>query len=230
MRLERYEYGQNGTFGKLFLGNGTVLHTLERTWMDNAPFVSCIPEGTYHLVPHDGTKYQDTWAIVGGTVGHWETDGKPRWTCVFHAGNWVSDTTGCVLVGVGRDNDMLTGSQEAMGYLREALRVLDALPILPIVNTSGSVGTGPVLDLEEPEPLLAPVEVPPAPVEATTMKSFLKSKTVWFNVVAGGLGAFLSTLQTSSIVDTETVAIALAIGNVVLRFMSREPIGLKGGK
>jgi hypothetical protein len=234
MRIERYEYGTGGTFGNLFLGNGTVLHTLERPWADNAPFLSCIPEGIYALVRHEGQKYPDTWALIGGTVGHLESDGKPRWACVFHVGNWVSDTTGCVLVGVGRDGDMLTGSQEAMGLLREIMNSHLVLPEVMIVNTSGSVGTGPALDLEEPDLLRVLAAAPPAltPEQENTMKSLFKSKTLWFNVIGGALGAFLTSLQglQTAGIDSQSVVITLAVGNFILRFLTKEPVALPGSK
>ena len=71
MYLERYEYNDVGTFGSLHLPDGSQLAVLEPPWIDNGPFVSCVPEGKYVLVPHNTEKYPDTWALVGKTVSQW---------------------------------------------------------------------------------------------------------------------------------------------------------------
>lgn len=44
--LERFAYSPFGTFGKLIYGDKTFL-TVERPWLGNKPYKSCIPEGVY---------------------------------------------------------------------------------------------------------------------------------------------------------------------------------------
>lgn len=136
MRLERYEYGDEATFGTLHLPDGSTLDILECPWLDNRPNVSCVPEGTYHLEPHSSAKYADTWALVGETVSHWPSS-KPRSACVFHIGNWAKDTRGCLLPGTEREVDMVVNSARAMELLRLAVMAEDQLPLLTIVDVSG---------------------------------------------------------------------------------------------
>lgn len=224
-RLERYEYAPASVHGSLFLGNGTVLKTLERPWRDNEPFVSCVPEGIYELVRHMGTKYQDTWALDGETVAPSPEAGRARSTCVFHAGNTVRDTTGCVLVGLERVGDELRGSREAMNLLREAWRPQAPMPALMIVNTSGGAGTGPADPLSEPVPAVPVQQTAPVAVGEMLMKSFIRSKTLWFNVLGGGLGVFLTGLENSQ-VDGQVAAGVLMFGNIVLRFLTSTPISI----
>lgn len=79
------------------------LYTLERPWLDNQPFISCVPTGAYDLVFHSTPKYPSTWALVGETVSHLPHHAKQRSTVLFHAGNFVHHSTGCILLGAGVD-------------------------------------------------------------------------------------------------------------------------------
>jgi hypothetical protein len=79
--------------------NGSRIMTLERRWNDNIPGQSCVPAGFYHLVPHNGQKYKNTWALVGETVSHLPGEGKIRSACVLH---WEDDAAflhGCTSFG-----------------------------------------------------------------------------------------------------------------------------------
>ncbi len=74
----------------MFGSIGNHLVTCEREWKNNKPNVSCVPAGFYHLVPHDGTRYKNTIALVGSTVTA-EPTAAPRSACVFH---WASNGIG----------------------------------------------------------------------------------------------------------------------------------------
>jgi hypothetical protein len=52
-----------------------------------------------------------------------------------------------------------------------------------------------------------------------------KSKTVWFNVITGVL-AVVNELS-GKVVPTETAATIIAIGNVILRFVTTKPLSAK---
>lgn len=55
MILRRFIFTDYCTIGKLWLPNGYSCFTLERPWLNNQPFVSCIPTGSYDLVwDHQG--------------------------------------------------------------------------------------------------------------------------------------------------------------------------------
>lgn len=57
-----------------------------------------------------------------------------------------------------------------------------------------------------------------------SMKSWLRSKTLWFNVSAGMLGVVLAALETAPI-KPEVLAGVLAVGNIGLRFLTTQAIG-----
>lgn len=68
---------------------------MEREWFLNRRGESCVPRGEYVLEPHNGTKYKNTYAVVGEGVGHTPEDGKARYACVFHAAVFPTQLQGC---------------------------------------------------------------------------------------------------------------------------------------
>jgi len=90
MVLER-EYSPFATFGKIYVGSKRW-DTLERPWANNAPNVSCIPEGTY-LLRRDETGKHRYLRIP-------DEDVAPRSAIEVHPANTVLDLQGCIAVGV----------------------------------------------------------------------------------------------------------------------------------
>ena len=89
LELERFAYTDMGTFGRITVG-GVTLYTVERPWLDNKPSISCIPEGLYECHPrwYNGGGYQ---AIEVANVPN-------RSHILFHVGNNMHDSAGCILV------------------------------------------------------------------------------------------------------------------------------------
>jgi len=89
--LNRYSMGQDCTLGQLLdSDNELYCYTLELPWKDNIPHESCIPEGTYKVIPHNSDAHPDTWEI---------TNVPGRSAILIHTGNTVEDSLGCILVG-----------------------------------------------------------------------------------------------------------------------------------
>ena len=86
-----------GTIG--IVGRDPFGVTCEREWLGNKRGESCVPAGFYVLEPHDGTKYKDTFALVGGTVSHNPEEGVARYACVFHGAKTGAQLQGCIAVG-----------------------------------------------------------------------------------------------------------------------------------
>jgi len=122
MILERFAYSPYGTFGRLIVGD-LKLWTVEQPWNDNLPKRSCVPEGVYTLEHHEGSKYKDTWALVGETVSHWPGEGKKRATCVFHKGNTAGNVWGCIAPGMtlSEDSWAVSHSNDAMAAFRKEM-------------------------------------------------------------------------------------------------------------
>ncbi len=127
LRLVRYAYTPTETEGFLYLHDGTRLSTLERPWRSDAPggvpFESCVPDGTYSLVPHTRRNDDAVFALWNPDLHVYYTDeersGRPgRYLILIHAGNFVDDGVGCVLPGLLRtiheNRRMVTRSRAAM--------------------------------------------------------------------------------------------------------------------
>lgn len=114
--LVRVATGPGGTFGVLCEGGIPLCVTCEDPWNNNAVGKSCIPAGTYGVVPHDGEKYKDVWRLENV---------KGRSAILIHAGNTINDTQGCILVGrsftMFADLPAILDSRDALELLRKEL-------------------------------------------------------------------------------------------------------------
>lgn len=119
--LER-AYMPDGTFGLMHIGD-TTLHSLERPWLGNKPFVSCIPEGVYRLRKREsGVMNRST----GGEfpIG-WEVTNVPDRTFIMiHPANFVWELNGCISLGLGSAvmPDKHKKWQQAVTRSRDAIR------------------------------------------------------------------------------------------------------------
>lgn len=90
-----------GMFGKLTT-DGFESLTVEREWLDNKSFKSCIPAGDYTLVPHKFRGRYDTFALTGYGVSHYNQSDFERYAIVIHPANVQSDLAGCIAPGSSR--------------------------------------------------------------------------------------------------------------------------------
>lgn len=114
--LER-SYLPHCTIGRLHVpipeGQETFA-TIERPWLDNKPNISCIPEGVYDCVPHNGGRFKGVWKLK---------DVPGRSYILIHAGNWSKDVEGCIAVGqyLSDTQFMVMNSRHAINELRDLL-------------------------------------------------------------------------------------------------------------
>jgi hypothetical protein len=88
--IVRLEQTEDGAIGVLLLDSIIFCYTLQPDSLDTKKF--SIPEGEYIAKRFHGTKWPDTFEVVGeGTKGHT--------ALLFHAGNTEVDTLGCTLLG-----------------------------------------------------------------------------------------------------------------------------------
>lgn len=90
--LERFYRGRAVTLGTLRHPDiPALLYTCEDAWQNNAPHVSCIPDGLYAARPRLYHK---------GGYDAWEITGVPgRSLILFHMGNKAEDVEGCIVTG-----------------------------------------------------------------------------------------------------------------------------------
>lgn len=89
LTLLRVGQSQRGTFGVLRQGQIPFALTLERPWEDNSPSISCIPAGQYVCQRVQSPKFGNTFEVM-------HVPGRSH--ILFHKGNTVEDTAGCILV------------------------------------------------------------------------------------------------------------------------------------
>ena len=120
LRLRRFTQTGDATVGEL-VGLGKKVYTLEDPWRNNTRMVSCIPVGTYNVVPHgwepDSTvRFKRTYRLLNV---------PGRTAILIHAGNSHADTHGCILLGFGLTIDQglttLTESRAAVDLLRQTI-------------------------------------------------------------------------------------------------------------
>ncbi len=114
-KLIRYYLGLNATLGifKLNVAHSPI-YTLELSWRENKNDISCIPEGTYKVIPHNSEAHPNTYEI---------TNVPNREAILIHIGNYPSDFRGCIGIGLGVDptTPMIINSGKAMELLRNEI-------------------------------------------------------------------------------------------------------------
>jgi hypothetical protein len=70
--------------------------SLERPWLNNFPFISCIPAGTYMIKKRWSPRFKSHLHVLSLT-GKNNIEGR-TWILI-HAGNYFKNTKGCILVG-----------------------------------------------------------------------------------------------------------------------------------
>ena len=93
------------TMGELLVEGEHLCFTLEDPWLDNEPFKSCIPTGTYGVVLTLSTRFGREMPRLLGVPG--------RLGILVHSGNTDADTEGCILVGDRRLGQDLLNSRIA---------------------------------------------------------------------------------------------------------------------
>ena len=89
LKIVRLEEAEDGTFGALLINAHVFCVTLEPPDKDNQKNISNIPPGKYTCKRINSPKYGDTFEITGILN---------RSHILFHSGNVVSHTKGCVLI------------------------------------------------------------------------------------------------------------------------------------
>jgi hypothetical protein len=93
-----------------------VCCTLEPTWADNKRNISCIPAGEYNVIKYSSEKYPGVYEVQ---------DVPGRSKILIHAGNFYTNTRGCILVGqdiidINKDGVMdVTSSKATLRMIKD---------------------------------------------------------------------------------------------------------------
>ena len=110
--LIRDTFSEKSTIGELFLNGERMCDTLENPWLDNQRNISCIPAGVYDArlrLARESASRDYLHLLV--------QDVSNRDWILFHRGNTAKDTSGCILVGLGTEQDVVHNSVLAMDLL-----------------------------------------------------------------------------------------------------------------
>lgn len=100
LELIRYAFFPDRVLGAVRIDGGQRYYTIERPWLENEAFVSCIPEGVYPLRRYDSPKFKAMQDRHGGDHT-WEICGIPeRDDILFHTANYADELFGCVGLGI----------------------------------------------------------------------------------------------------------------------------------
>ena len=108
----RDTFTKESTIGKLFINGESFCDTLENPYINNERNISCIPKGQYKVrlrLPRESATRDYIHLLV--------QEVKDRSYILFHRGNTAKDTRGCILVGLGSQQDFVQNSTLALDLL-----------------------------------------------------------------------------------------------------------------
>jgi len=91
IEVERKWPKKDYIIGRLYIDGSYVCNTLERPWLSNKPQVSCIPTGIYDVIVAQSPRFGRELPRILNVPS--------RSGVLIHRGNYVTDSTGCILVG-----------------------------------------------------------------------------------------------------------------------------------
>lgn len=124
--------GPDATIGTLNTDHQSF-YTIELPWRENLANLSCVPGGTYELLPYDSPSHGPTWCLHNPALnvyGNWPCPEGGRSSIEIHAANWATQLLGCIALGI-EDQPLLdpgTGEVEpAVENSRDAVAELIAI-------------------------------------------------------------------------------------------------------
>lgn len=129
-----------GTYGELILGD-ILYHTVEKEWLNNKGFISCVPDGLYQLSYHLSDKHGHTYILENHEKNVYKFDINHRYAILMHEANFPSQVEGCI--GVGRELHYINGvlgtthSKDCMQELYRHLGTQDHQLEIKWVNLNG---------------------------------------------------------------------------------------------
>ena len=95
-----------GTYGELKLGD-RLYKTVEKEWLDNKGFVSCVPDGLYTLSPYDSPTKGNVYILENHANNVYKFDTNHRYGILIHIANFPHEVEGCI--GIGREHHYING-------------------------------------------------------------------------------------------------------------------------
>jgi hypothetical protein len=113
--VERFEFTEKSTIGRMFIDGNFFCYTLEDKVRDvKIPKVTAIPTGTYKVSQTVSNRFKKLMPLLHDV---------PNFSGVrIHAGNKATDTDGCILVGYTKAENFIGDSQKAFKHFMEKIK------------------------------------------------------------------------------------------------------------
>ena len=125
----RNTFTEVSTIGKLFLNGEWLCDTLENPYINNERRISCIPAEQYKVRLRTARE-----SATRDYLHLLVQDVPNRDYILFHIGNSAKDTSGCILVGIGVEQDFVKNSRLAMELLMKEILNLGGTNINLIIK------------------------------------------------------------------------------------------------
>ena len=130
INITRFALFGDRTLGRLKIDD-LELWTIERPWLNNVPFKSCIPTGQYKVRRTNSPRFgPDTWQVQ---------DVPDRTHILFHVANTSADVVGCIGCGISLYPDL-----NGVGNSRKAMAKFDSY-LAGLDETDLVITTGPIM-------------------------------------------------------------------------------------
>jgi hypothetical protein len=125
----RDTFTEVSTLGKLFLNGEWLCDTLENPYINNERRISCIPASQYKVRLRTARE-----SATRDYLHLLVKDVPNRDYILVHIGNSAKDTSGCILVGIGTEQDFVKNSRFAMELLMKEILNLGGTNINLIIK------------------------------------------------------------------------------------------------
>lgn len=146
LKLEREALGDLAATGELTVW-AHLFYSIEQPWRNNLQGHSCVPAGTYEMIPYNSPKHGPTWQLHNPALNIYGKGAVPhggRSFCEIHSANWAEQLEGCIALGLDHKPmlDPLTekiepaveGSRDAIAHLLTILGPLSSGHTLTITD------------------------------------------------------------------------------------------------
>lgn len=94
-------YLPNCSIGTMYYNGTDIMHTVEKPYLSNKQFISCVPPGLYKLEKFHSDSHPNSFIIFNHDLGVGKFEGDShRYGCLIHVANFPWEVEGCIGPGL----------------------------------------------------------------------------------------------------------------------------------